>query len=668
MRLRPVYFITLQLVFLFSGVLSAAQSRYVVNTGHIGQVNRIEYHQTSNTFVTAGADGTLRIWDGSTQRAVYRVQASLMPIKALSLHPSLPQAAIVETDNVAVFRLSVWDWEKNRKVFSRELAELPLELKYSPSGKYIIYTKTDWESITVLDSRTGKASRLLERGFGIVSTFTIGTSEKKLLAYKPSGSIQYREMVSGNLTIEFPTVADVTDCFFTSDNRFMLGKWEDSIIAIDLTSGVDVALESIDDLKSIYVDRKTNEILCYIVDKHGDADFKLYDFVNESFRSRYSQYSPPNDKVIDFLLTGREVYTASESGTVYRQTPYRSTPIVFSENKLAHITDIEPDDSILLITPDHIITLYSNFLHSDESSSPFLSDEPLVFFQDNPLKSNTRIETISDNLYLLWDQESSPGRLIQFDPVTGPLEPIYDDFEYQLISVDVADYSILALDSTGHLSLIDLLQNESSFSYNAFGLRKAIFVGRPNILISGRSSNIVKASMYHINTITSETFPLSTNDAQRSFDIVYDPEVETVYSLSIEMASGSARTVLRAHTGTTFEKNQVVSQHPGEDEQATFAADSGALFASIGGQYLIRYPGSSRFLPVDQADNVSKILKMTDRWLFSLNKDSSITLWEKATGKKVLDFYLFKDFTWAAVTPSGGYFNYGNVKANITEY
>jgi hypothetical protein len=667
-RLRPVLYITLQLIFLFTGALSAEQSRYVVNTGHIGQVNRIEYHQSSNTFVTAGDDGTLRVWDGSARRAVYRIQASLIPIKALSLHPLLPQAVIVETDNVSVFRLSVWDWEKNREVFSLELAELPLELGYSPSGKYIIYSITDWESITVLDSRTGKASKLLDRGFGIVSAFTIGTSEKKLLAYKPSGSIQYREMVSGNLSNQFPTVAGVTDCFFTSDNRFMLGKWEDSIIAIDLTSGVDVALESIDNLKSIYVDRKTNEILCYIADKHGDADFKLYDFVNESFRNRYSQYSPPNDEVIDFLLAGGAVYTASESGTVYRQTPYRSTPVVFSENKLAHITDIEPNGSILLITPDHIITLYSNFLHSDESSSPFLSDEPLVFFQDNPLKSNTRINTISENLYLLWDEESSPGRLIQFDPVAGPLGPIYDDFEYQLISVDVADSSILALDSTGQLSLFDLLQNESSFSYNAFGLRKAIFVGRPNILISGRSSSIVKASMYHINTITSETFPLSTNSAQRSFDLVYDPEVETAYSLSVETASGSLRTVLRAHTGATFEKNEIVDFRSGADEQATFAADSGALFASIGGQYLIRYPGSSRFLPVDQADNVPKILKMTDRWLFSLNKDSSITLWEKTTGKKALDFYLFKDFTWAAVTPSSGYLHQGNVNAYITEY
>jgi hypothetical protein len=49
---------------------------------------------------------------------VYLLQVSHLPIRALAVNPEAPEVAVIESDGLSVFRLSVWNWQNQSPVFS----------------------------------------------------------------------------------------------------------------------------------------------------------------------------------------------------------------------------------------------------------------------------------------------------------------------------------------------------------------------------------------------------------------------------------------------------------------------------------------------------------------------------------------------------------------------
>ncbi len=631
--------------------LIADSPRIVPQTGHSDSVSRIAAHGPDDTLVSISRDGSLRVWETNSRSLEYKIQVSALPLVDMVLHPDLPRAAVIESDGISIHRLSVWDWSTHRRVFSRELDSVPLYLSFSPLGTFLTYSIADWRSLTVLDAKTGAQLPYVPSGFGIVSGFRISASEQRILTYLPSGSIQYRNLRTGTLIQEFATVAAIEQPVFIMSNRYMLGKWEDTLIAIDLLSGEDVGSIRVPNFLSFSANDETGDVLC-LVESENEEQIQAYlsfSFSGTIFRSRYNRYTPPEGLSSNSVLA-RTVYSGTGDGDLYYQTSYSNVPRLFGTRKLASVEDFESSSGIILATPDTIVTIHADYLYKisrTDTSNPVLS-----YSQSNPLQSNTLISPMNDGTFVLQDHSGKSGRYWLFSPVEGAIGLPNDLYEAPILTMDTSNRRILTVDQNGTIQIFNLFRDQFEFEMQLYGLKTAIFANGDNIVASGRRSQSLRTSKLIIDTNTGETVPFD-DESLETFQLVYEPLTHALYSLSFEGSPTSPRTVLVQHTGPIFENSKVLFSMPGKHTEATISVGRGTLFFSSGGVNRALYAGTGRFMPVDSNDNIPVKVEVMEDWLVSLNRDSSLSVWNRATGSHALDFYLFDDLEWVAVTASG---------------
>lgn len=649
---RKSLMIMVLLAFFSGSALLADSARYVPQTGHFESVTEIAVTENGNRMVSVGNDGTLRVWEPSSRDLVHKVQIGPLPIESVLLHPELTRAAVLESDGIAIHRLSIWDWSTGRKIFSRDLRDLPLYVSFSPAGSYVLYSNADWQSLTVLDADTGNRLPFLRNGFGIVSRFRVSTSEERVVCYLPSGSIQYRNIKSGTLVQDFPTVAGIEQGKFVLRNRYMIGIWEGSLIAIDLLSGEDVGSVRLDNILQFHANEENGDILCLIGPESPDetARFVSYSFNGRGFRSRFSRATPVDDLSSSFLVHRNTVYSGSKDGTLYYQTSFSSQPRVFSSNRLAHISDFDSTSSVLLATADDIVTIYADYLYQKNSRG---SEQVLTHTQFNPLHVATAVEALGNGTYVLQDNGGSLGRYWLFSPVEGAIGLPNDLYAAPILSTDTKNQRILTVDADGRIQVFNLFASTFDFDMSVFGLQTAIFVHGDNVVASGRRSQALRTSKLLIDTSTGETVPFD-DDSLETFQLAYEPMSHTLYTLSIEGTGTDPKTVLTQHTGKTFENSRVLFTMDGAHKDSTMSVSRGTLFFSTGGVNRALYAGSSRFITVDNNGNIPVKVEVMDDWLIGLNRDSSVSVWDRATGDHTLDFFLFNDLQWVAVTKAGG--------------
>ena len=108
---------------------------------------------------------------------------------------------------------------------------------------------------------------------------------------------------------------------------------------------------------------------------------------------------------------------------------------------------------------------------------------------------------------------------------------------------------------------------------------------------------------------------------------------------------------------------------PGRVSNASMSVNRGTLILTTGGVNRALYAGTNRFMPVDGNENIPIKVEVIDNWIVGLNRDYSLSVWERATGRLFLDFYLFENLNWVAVTRSGRLISStGNLGSYIKKY
>jgi WD40 repeat protein len=641
------------LLLLPAGVSSYAETpeRVVIQSGHTGAITKLIVTPDGKSLVSIGEDGTLRVWNKTSHTATQRIQVGPLPIVDLALHPTLPRAAVVESDGISIHRLSVWDWSENRRVFSRDLEALPLYLAFSPGGSFLAYSVADWQSMAVLDSRTGSRPSYLRNGFGIVSAFKVSSSEQRILAYLSSGSIQYRDLRSGSLVQEYKTLANIEQSRFMSSNKYMIGKWEDSLVAIDLLSGVDVASIRLENLMSFSIDEDTGAIICVIGPdaEENSESIQALTFTGSNFRSRYTRYAPPDGYSSNLIEASKTLYGGTHAGSIYYQTSLSSVQRLFAQNRLLPVDDFDASESLVISTAKTIVTLYADLLFGTESST---SDVVLTHTQPNPLNSPVSVHSFGNGSFALQDTGGFRSQYQLFSPVEGAIGLPNDRYSAPIISLDTKAQRILTVDAAGNIQIYNLLDSVFDFETHVFGVQEAVFVQGNSIVAAGRRSQEYRTSKLLIDTSTGETVPFNDTSLE-TYLLTYEPLSHTLYTLSLEATSTSRRTVLTSYSGTTFETEEVLFSIPGSYLDSSMHVSRGTLFLTTGGVNRALYPGSTRLMPVDGNENIPVKVEVIDKWLIGLNRDYSFTIWERATGKLVVNFYLFDDEEWVAITSSG---------------
>jgi WD40 repeat protein len=233
--------------------------------------------------------------------------------------------------------------------------------------------------------------------------------------------------------------------------------------------------------------------------------------------------------------------------------------------------------------------------------------------------------------------------------------------------MEIAGDSALTLDRLGECRITDLITGTTTFSYSSLGLRTLTFTSERTVIVGSSRSVRWNTTLLHLDPGTGETVPINDSNII-TFALAFDPVTRQLYSLGIEQVGGRPRTVLKAHYGRTFDRSRTLMSYPGEDLDATLVlGNDGTVYTSLGDAG-VRSISWGETLDFENDGKLHRVLKIAGSWLISLNSDSSITVWDLETRDKLLDFYLFDDLNWAAISSEGGYYTSAGTDSRILFY
>ena len=664
--MRKFTALNLLLFIIFSSAVFAENPRFVVNSGHTDSVSSLDFFEEEELLISGSYDGTVKVWDEKSGKILYQLQISHMPIRKLTTCPEKSIAAVIVSDGINSVNLSVWNWRTGKLVFRQRLAEIPLFIKFSPQGKFLVYGKTDWDSLVFLDAESGNNLNLLSEGFGIVSSVFISQSEKTLLTYNNSGSIQYWDLTADTRKTRIETIPNLEDISFTSNGRYMTGFNGRELVLIDLTRGSRLGSIKVDNIAVSSIDQSSDKLV-WITRENRDITIHTSVITGSGFgteeSTKFRNFTPPSA----LISAGNKIFTAFDSGAIYTKSVTDDDIGLFGENNLLEISDFAINETSLAITaPGKLLSISSDFF-TDRSSSIISSGTASKTYALDPANLYG-ISAGNDNDFLIWESDSKTGGSIRkFNSLSGLFSEL-TGITTPLLSAKYDSEKLLTLDRNGECRIIDYSTGEEIFKYASYGLRTVDFIDNGNIIAGRNSSSTLNTPLLHINSRTGETVPIE-DDNLLIFDLEYDNLTRRLFTLGFEERNGIMRTVLKQHTGRNHDHSETVLAFPGEDIGSSFTSDtnSSKIFTSLGyGGVKMLYWGG--FTTLEKTFSIPKVLKMQGKLLASLNKDSSFTIFNPSNGAKIMDLFIFKDLSWAALLEGDQYYASSGAEEYINIY
>ncbi|MEW5816031.1 MAG: hypothetical protein AB1798_11645 [Spirochaetota bacterium] len=682
MKKRKLSFLLFLHLFLLIFLRGAYPSDYriTINTGHNGAVNSLAFHKLYNLLFSGGEDGTVRAWNPENGELVYQLQVSHLPLRRIALNPVLPQVAVIVKWDISTYHLSVWDWKQRKKVFSRVLRELPLYIDYSPQGSFIVYSNTQQEALKFLDSRTGNSLPYFEDlKETIISSVIVSSSERTIMTYSPSGSLQYWDVKSGKPKSPeaIATAKGLTSLSYTHDFRYMAGTNGSELVVVELTTGSIAASYSFKNINMVAVNPLNDSIVCHASNENSHA-LSIFNFYRGSSPGQGYLFRtgeiPLDDNAVffDLLFHTRTIYLAGYDGRILSFGRDGTETTTFSRDHLASISELSfYDNQVALATKDNIIFINSDLLNQEDISSS--SNRFSVTMYPNPFETYAGIlcnpySLFQSHRFIVYKKDETPGAFIFINPDTGRLGDKYSDFSSPIVSLSIFNNMLLMLQKNdqGRILAADTLETLSEFSFYRL---EAVSFFRPAYVIGGRNkSPDFDYSLLQINYKTGETVPISDSN-HIVYDLAYDFKSDRLYTLGLEDRGDSLITTLKVHTGKNVEQSRILLAYPGEDYGAAIALDpeNPAVFTSIG-YNLARVDLWGAYEAFEQDEHIPRKLYVYKNFLFSLNSDSSIAVWDKTSIKKLLDFYIFQDRSWIALFSDGSYSSSPGAEKHIAIY
>jgi len=220
-----------------------------------------------------------------------------------------------------------------------------------------------------------------------------------------------------------------------------------------------------------------------------------------------------------------------------------------------------------------------------------------------------------------------------------------------LRSAAILGNSVLFLNSSGALSILDLQNGNVRFSYSVGGAVDAAFINEDTIIL-GRSAVTGNTPFIVISISTGETVPLPFSGVMGIK--VYRGSSGSVYGAVIDQSRGNIHTSI-AHLNPYAPAHSVkLVEFPGEDSYFTMAEAGGVLSSNLGSTEAALYRQSSgKAAPVTLERSRGLPVKIINggRWFIVLDGEGGLTWHDIPSGKLLAVFRLYPDL-W--VLESGG--------------
>jgi hypothetical protein len=626
-----------------------ARDNIIINSGHSHPVE--SFSSNGKILYSCDKRGTLMVWDTNQKILIKKLQISYLQVRNITVNSDGTKLAVVETDTISSFKLSVWDLEKGEKLFSHKMDGLPLFIDFSPKDSYLIYSKTDWNSLTFLDSQKGFEVPLMFEDYGIVSSAYITASEKTLLFYNPSGTIQYWNLLNGEIkTSPIKTRRDLSSINITEDGAYMTCSDSNNLYLINLQNGKTLASIKTTGILSSSIIANSRELV--ILKKENNkfeiSIWKITTTKGKEELRRIKSIELPSTIMAGsgFTIIENIIYLAGKNGEIFSLNLNTELLSTLSENILASISDLQLiNGKLILATENNIISMGSDIFTESLNIEDKLEIELIKY--NNPFKEETGI--VTDNYdFFIYPKDNKKGELKKFN--NGEFTTIGSEFTSPFISVEYLEGNFISLEKDGSSQIINSYTGASTFKYSSFGINSIESVFGNNLIAGRNRTAFLQSPLLHINPETEEVVPIEESNII-IFKMDYDSITRTLYTLGFEERKSGLITVLKAHTGSAWELTDTIMTYPGEDQTGSFVVDESKsrIYLSIGNSGLVMY-GWDGFTDMENTNHIPKKLYISNDLLISLNTDSTLSMWNTINGRLLANFYILKNGEWIITT------------------
>ncbi|OQY34857.1 MAG: hypothetical protein B6241_02960 [Spirochaetaceae bacterium 4572_59] len=672
MNCRQKTILLLTLIALPFLLTAQSASQLIIDSGHNTAVESLCYH-SSGQLLSADNNGLVKVWDLATDKLQYQIYTGSKGSIQLKTHPSKKQFAIL-VSRPGYTKIAVWDWQRNKELFSKELSDRPIQFEFSAKGKYLFITKISSPSMVLMNSQNGREYSYLKRLYDIFSYGYIGASETRLMTYSNSGSIKYWDIRTSTLQNETTTKSGLSNLTVlqTEGKRYFLANKGNILFLIDrltgsvrdtvevedmLTYSVDPAKGSISIIKGS-VSGKLKILTMSTTDAHfTTADIKSYlNSTEQPEDTESTDFFSINGQVTTSLVSAGRIYLADSKGSIWEIDKESLKAVVFKKNQISDIRDLSfSDESMFILSNKDLFQLNSkNFAKTGSVSISGFSDL-IISSTSSPLPGDSEIETVDNEKMIIWTRENNQRGYVIYNPEMDTILNSNYNFDSALNQLHVRNDQILVLENSGEASLNNIHTGFRDFQFSALGMVSLNFLN-DTTLLGGKS--LMKTGlnpMFTVQTDTGEIIPLQ-DKRFLIYDILSPADGNKTFTFGLKQAdTGGVQTIIQSHSKNDPTNVSSIYTQSGEWIDAIFTADTSSyspvLYGTVSGKDIIRI-SNSRQKTWDYDRNIEKIF-FHNAILYILNTDGSLSLFNPKSGKKLMDYYMMEDGNWIAIPNKG---------------
>lgn len=597
---------------------------------HIDKILCLTTLKDSPFFYSAGIDGFVSKHTITGETDTWQV--SDIPVKKIAIHPAGKLLAVYETDGFSIHRISVWDWQKKQRLYAKRFRDSVLSIDWSAQGTWLMIGTTSLEGVTILETNSGMFKNIFKTSPGIVSLTATGTSESNMITYGPSGKIIYTDMNTGVTRATYAGIPDIQNPILFNNNRSIAGYVNGYIEQFDATTGKSQG------------SWEANNPLCAIsaVDSEPVWFEEIPDqlwSLNKAKDDFTAPFSLPSEAKItaalSFLdhyilgLSNGELYVLSENSESKGSVALHKIPQI----KLQPIDDIASDGNRVFLLSQGAV-----FISTGPGKAP-------VFAFDG-LNSNI-IKIASDTLVFASSEKNTAIIAMSID---GDTQQVLFEPTGIITSLFATDDYVVCIEGSSKATVIEMNTGEIYYTYNGIGLQDAIMLDTTHLLVSKSSSMRSPNALLLVNCMTGETVPL-TVEGELLYGLKQSPQnkldlkgfrIKSNNVSSTELVSIKINTTIISKTSVS-----TIASFADEDLSASVYPTYEGIITNLGKGSLveIKAGGGAQFT-FSRGYSLPATVGVTDQFIVSLNRDGSLSWYEKKSQRLVSSAAITAEGFW----------------------
>ena len=604
---------------------------------HSGSVLSLSCKNDRNEVFSAGNDGMVIKWN--TNNTGEHFQCSDLPIHMIAVHPLKEEIAIYETDEFSTYRVSVWDWSRKTKKFTKTFNSAITCLNYSAKGTYLLVGTATMQGLSFFSSDTGYSKNILSASTGAVTMAHTSNSEASLVVYSPSGLLIYYDLKKGVEKTRFSVEANLSNPTLYNNNVFFAGIRDNTVYKISATTGKKLS--------------SATAVNPFIVTSPKDSELIFIEKVDNKYNV---EKLIDNQKVVQQALKTAEeatfavkaydcFYLGTKDGNIYRldQTDnyYLSDggPISVSAFKLISDFCTSPNGSAFALADEKII-----YISPDMENTAFIANNP----------GATNISATNTSLYL-WSKDSKDSiqaldiSQLQYNNIQAVQQKSFSKIYTPSASIQelkIFGNTMIVVEGNSAVTLIDTDTNRQKNRYTGTGYFDAVLVNNTELYIGKTAATNPKYPLIMIDTKTGEIVSLGLK-ADAIYNLTTDGT--TIYGQMYSDSTSSRNSSLFSYQPSAKKYRSLMSGTTGEATGFTIL-NGNTVITNFGQQQISAVNTANTFrTKITEASNIKKA-SVFNNVLYLLNSNGTFSLYNAVNYSFIGTFTLDSDYGIIAVS------------------